>query len=263
MPRDQFPLAGRVIVITGVSRRAGIGYAIARRAAEWGADLVCHHFSTHDDKQPWGSDDIAAVCAGIRSHLRSGARMIDVGGDLTDEGAPAALIDTAHSEYGRVDAVVCNQALSGNDGALSDITADDLDAHWRVNARTSILLAQAFAAVAGDQGSIVFMTSGQAMGPMRGEIAYAASKAAIAGITLTLSDELAAKNIRVNTVNPGPVDTGYMTDEVRRHVLEQFPGGRMATPDDPARLVVWLLSDESQWVTGQVINTEGGFSRWK
>ena len=107
------------------------------------------------------------------------------------------------------------------------------------------------------------MTSGQAMGPMRGEIAYAASKAAIAGITLTLSDELAARNIRVNTVNPGPVDTGYMTEEGRRHVLEQFPGGRMATPDDPARLVVWLLSDEAQWVTGQVINTEGGFSRWK
>lgn len=97
---------------------------------------------------------------------------------------------------------------------------------------------------------------------MPGEVAYAASKAALAGVTATLSDDLAVSGIRVNTVNPGPVDTGYMTPELVAELTPMFPFGRFGEPDDPARLIAWLLTAESRWITGQVIDSEGGFARY-
>jgi 3-oxoacyl-[acyl-carrier protein] reductase len=105
------------------------------------------------------------------------------------------------------------------------------------------------------------MTSGQDLGPMTGEVAYAASKGALASITRTLADHLADQAITLNTVNPGPVDTGYATGQAHEVVRRRFPGGRWAGPDDPARLIAWLSTDEAAWVTGQVINSEGGFRR--
>ena len=107
------------------------------------------------------------------------------------------------------------------------------------------------------------MTSGQAQGPLPGEVAYAAAKAAIAGVTTTIADQLSDRGIRVNTVNPGPVDTGYLNDEMWASVRSKFPFGRFGQPDDAARLVTWLLDDDSRWITGQVINSEGGFARWR
>ena len=106
------------------------------------------------------------------------------------------------------------------------------------------------------------MTSGQDLGPMRGEVAYAASKGALASITQTLADHLADQGITLNTVNPGPVDTGYAAPDVHEAVRRRFPAGRWGTPDDPARLIAWLTTDEAAWITGQVINTEGGFRRF-
>lgn len=164
-----------------------------------------------------------------------------------------------------MDALVCNQALSGSDGGLGELTATELDQHWTVDARAPILLAQAFAGHHDEDraASIVFLTSGQGLGPMPGEIAYAAAKAAIAGVTTTLADQLADLGIRVNTVNPGPVDTGYLTNDVWRTIKPMFPLGRFGTPDDPAWLITWLTTDEAAWITGQIINTEGGFARWR
>jgi 3-oxoacyl-[acyl-carrier protein] reductase len=139
-----------------------------------------------------------------------------------------------------------------------------LDAHWAVNTRSTILLAQAFAAQHDGRpgGRVVFMTSGQDLGPMNGEVAYAASKGALASITRTLADQLAGQAITVNAVNPGPVDTGYAPPEVAESVRRHFPQQRWGVPDDPARLIAWLVTDEASWITGQVINTEGGFRRW-
>src|SRR5690625_3489996 len=95
-----------------------------------------------------------------------------------------------------------------------------------------------------------------------------ASKAALAGVTASVADWLAERGILLNTVNPGPVNTGYLDEETRdrpsevlREVLARFPGGRFGEPDDPARLVAWLASDEGRWVVGQVVSTEGGFRR--
>jgi 3-oxoacyl-[acyl-carrier protein] reductase len=185
--------------------------------------------------------------------------------DLSDPDSPARLVESAAATSRFLDILVCNHARSGGDGPLGTLTAGMLDAHWAVNTRASILLAQAFAAQHDDDrsgGRIVFMTSGQDLGPMTGEVAYAASKGALASITPTLADHLADRGITLNTVNPGPVDTGYAPPEVHEAVRRHFPRGLWGTPDDPARLIAWLVTDEAAWITGQVINSEGGFRRW-
>jgi 3-oxoacyl-[acyl-carrier protein] reductase len=105
------------------------------------------------------------------------------------------------------------------------------------------------------------MTSGQDLGPMRHEVAYATAKGALASITRTLADQLADRDITLNTVNPGPVDTGYAPPDTHEAVRLRFPRERWGDPDDPARLIAWLATDEAAWITGQVINTEGGFRR--
>ena len=272
--RDRLPLAGRTVLVTGVSRRVGIGHAIACRAADYGASIVAHHYRPHDVSQPWGADDVEAVMDSIRSHLVGPAQLIDVPADLAAPGEPARVVEQAAASAGHLDALVCNQAMSSPDGPLSEMTEAVLDAHWTVDARASILLAQAFAAQevfaapappgpGRRRGAIVFLTSGQGLGPLPGEIAYAAAKAAIAGVTLTISEELIDAGITVNTVNPGPVDTGYVTEEIRQATAAMFPQGRWGEPDDAARLITWLLTDEARWITGQVISSEGGFARWR
>ena len=271
--RDPLPLLGRVAVVTGVSRRAGIGYAIARRLAALGAGLFLHHYAPHDRDQPWGGDPGGpeAVIAGVTEALAGqGASVRHQESDLSDPGAPDRLIEVAAAAFGPLDILVCNHARSGGDGPLGTLTAAMLDAHWAVNTLSAILLAQAFAAVRGEGvvgggrpgGRIVFMTSGQDLGPMTDEVAYAASKGALASITRTLADQLADQAITLNTVNPGPVDTGYAPPEAHEAVRRHFPQQRWGAPDDPARLIAWLVTDEAAWITGQVINTEGGFRRW-
>jgi 3-oxoacyl-[acyl-carrier protein] reductase len=269
--RDPFPLRGRVAVVTGVSRRAGIGYAIARRLAALGARLYLHQFAPHDRDQPWGADPggpeaviagVTAARAGEVSGEVSGVRYVEA--DLTEPGAPQHLIDAAGQAFGHLDILVNNHARSGGDGPLGTLTAAMLDAHWAVNTRSAILLAQAFAAQHDGRpgGRVVFMTSGQELGPMTDEVAYAASKGALASITRTLADQLAGQAITLNAVNPGPVDTGYASPDAHESVRRHFPQQRWGVPDDPARLIAWLVTDEAAWITGQVINSEGGFRRW-
>ncbi|MCW2936592.1 MAG: putative Oxidoreductase, short-chain dehydrogenase/reductase family [Actinomycetia bacterium] len=263
--RDPLPLRGRAALVTGVSRRAGIGYAVARRLAALGASLFLHHYAPHDRDQPWGGDPggIAAVIDGVTSALADGARVHDAELDLAAPGAPEQLVTAAAGQLGHLDVLVCNHARSGGDGPLGTLDAAMLDAHWAVNTRSSILLAQAFAAQHDGRpgGRIIFMTSGQDLGPMTGEVAYAASKGALASITRTLADALADRSITLNTINPGPVDTGYATPDDHETVRRHFPQGRWGAPDDPARLIAWLASDDAAWITGQVISTEGGFRR--
>ena len=266
LQREALPLRGRVALVTGASRRAGIGYATARRLAALGASLFLHHYAPHDRDQPWGADPdgTRAVAAGVTGALAAdGARVHDMELDLAGPDAPAQLISAAADTLGHLDILVCNHARSGGDGPLGTLDAAMLDAHWAVNTRSAILLTQAFAAQHDGRpgGRVIFMTSGQDLGPMTGEIAYAASKGALASITRTLADHLAGQAITLNTVNPGPVDTGYATPEAHEMVRRHFPQGQWGTPDDPARLIAWLATDEAAWITGQTINTEGGFRR--
>ncbi|WP_433234206.1 SDR family oxidoreductase [Actinomadura nitritigenes] len=92
---------------------------------------------------------------------------------------------------------------------------------------------------------------------MRDEVAYAAAKGALSSVTRTLADQA----ITLNTVNPGPVDTGYATPGDLNAIQNRFPAHRWGRPDDPARLIAWLTTDDAAWITGQIINTEGGFRR--
>lgn len=267
LPRAELPLRGRVALVTGVSRRAGIGYAIARRLAGLGASLFVHHYVPHDRDQPWGADPdgpavLAAELAGALAD--PDAAVHDLGLDLSRPLAPRELADAALKAHGHLDILVCNHARSGGDGPLGALDAAMLDAHWAVNTRSSLLLTQEFATrhdPARPGGRVILMTSGQHLGPMRNEVAYASAKGALAAITPTLADQLIDQGITLNTVNPGPVDTGYTTPGVHEAVRRRFPAGRWGAPDDPARLVGWLVSDDAAWVTGQVINTEGGFRR--
>jgi 3-oxoacyl-[acyl-carrier protein] reductase len=265
--RDPLPLRGRTALVTGVSRRAGIGYAVARRLAALGASLFLHRYAPHDRDQPWGEDPggVQAVVAGVRGALAAvDASVHHLELDLALPEAPARLIEAAADAFGHLDILVCNHARSGGDGPLGTLDAKMLDAHWAVNTRSTILLTQAFAARHDGRpgGRIIFITSGQDLGPMTGEVAYAASKGALASITKTLADQLADQRITLNAVNPGPVDTGYAPPEAHEVVRRHFPQQRWGLPDDPARLIAWLVTDEAAWITGQVINTEGGFRRW-
>lgn len=278
LTREPLPLRGRVALVTGASRRAGIGYAIARRLAALGAGLFLHHHIPHDQAQPWGADPGGrqAVVDGVADARGDADAVVhDLGLDLSAPDAPARLIDVATNAFGHVDILVCNHARSGGDGPLGTLDADILDAHWVVNTRSVLLLTQAFAARHDGRpgGRVVFMTSGQDLGPMRDEVAYATSKGALASITPTLADQLAEQGITVNAVNPGPVETGYASPDLHgsdargpdlyENVRRRFPAGRWGTPDDPARLIAWLTTDDAAWITGQVINTEGGFRRWE
>ncbi|NGO43664.1 SDR family oxidoreductase [Streptomyces ureilyticus] len=268
--RDPLPLRGRTALVTGASRRGGIGYAVARRLAAYGASLYLHHHVPHDAAMPWGADRPEEVAAGVREVLGDPeARVVDGPGDLSDPAVPAELVARAADALGgRVDILVANHALSGSDGALDAIDAGMLDAHWAVDTRSVILLVQTYARLRAalpprtPGGRIVMMTSGQDIaGGMPGEIAYALQKGALASITRSLATPLAEHAVTVNTVNPGPVDTDYMTGDDYAAIAAMFPAGRWGMPDDPARLIAWLATDEAEWVTGQIIDSEGGFRR--
>jgi 3-oxoacyl-[acyl-carrier protein] reductase len=162
-----------------------------------------------------------------------------------------------------VDALVVNHAHSSDQG-LAEVTAEELDRAWAVNARAAVLLAREFAAHHDDarpDGRIVLLTSGQHLGAMPGELPYVLAKAAVQGATRTLADELADRGIAVNAVNPVPVDTGWPSDELRERLAPAFPAGRWNRPEDVAPLIAWLVSPGSAAVTGQTIDAEGGLRR--
>jgi 3-oxoacyl-[acyl-carrier protein] reductase len=265
------PLSGRVALVTGVSRRVGIGMAVARRLAGLGADLFVTSWTEHDREQPWGADPggmdavLAELAAAVADPAGSGTagRLEHLAADFLDPEAPGRVMAAAVEAFGHVDVLVCNHARSSA-GGLGEVTAAELDASFAVNTRAVVLLVQAFVAQHDGRpgGRVVLFTSGQHLGPMSGELAYATSKAALAGITPSLADALADRGITVNTVNPGPTDTAYVDEATRERVASRFPAGRWGTPDDAARLVAWLCTDDAAWVTGQVINSEGGFRRF-
>lgn len=269
--RMNYPLAGRTALVTGVSRPRGIGYGVAIKLAQLGANIVAHHFAPHDAEQPWGGADVEAVRSGIRSQLIDGAQLADFSADLADASAAAPLIDQAAALTGQVDILICNHARSGLDGSILSATREGLDAHWSINARATFLLTQRFAerfewdGTEDGRGRVIWFTSGQLFGPMRDEFAYVASKAAIAGSTATAAAELVRHGILLNTVNPGVTNTGYLDSETtdRPEALDglraAMPLGRFGTPDDVARLIAWLVGPEGRWIVGEVLSSEGGF----
>ena len=252
------PLKDRVALVTGVGRRAGIGYAIARRLLESGASVLAHAWTPYDVEN-WGEDpgEADAVLAGLRELGQVEQRQAD----FAEPDAPAEVVKAARDAFGHVDILIVNHTRSGHK-RLPELTAEHVDAFLHENVRAPLLLVKEFAAQhdGREGGRVVLMTSGQHLGPMSREIAYAVSKGALHQATMTLSEELMHRGITVNTINPGPTDTGWgIGDEDPR---PSMPLGRWGEPDDAARLIAWLCTDDARWITGQVINSEGGFRRW-
>ena len=241
----------RTAVVTGVSRRQGIGFAVSRRLAAGGFAVVVHGWPGADEDPARGGVAVLAAELGAAGHVEA---------DLADPAAPGAVVRAAAETLGHVDVLVVNHAL-GRLGSLEEVTAEDIDAHLHVNVRGSLLLVQAFAAQHDGRpgGRIVLLTSGQHLGPMASELAYAVSKGALHQATRTLAEALADRSITVNAVNPGPTDTGWAAGLDPGLAM---PFGRFGEPDDAARLIAWLCSEDGRWVTGQVIDSEGGFRRW-
>ena len=242
-------------LITGVGRRQGIAFAVARRLIERGDRVVVQSWAPHDAEQPWGADVEGA--AAVVAELGERVRVEHLEADLADPDAPAQLLAAAQSAYGRVDVLVANHARSSV-ATLEELTAAELDFTYAVNTRATLLLVKEFAARCPGPGRVVLMTSGQHRGAMPAELPYIASKGALHQVTASLAAHLAPRGITVNTVDPGATDTGYADAAAHAAVLALEPMGRWGEPDDAARLIAWLVSDAGRWVTGQVLVSNGG-----
>ena len=249
--------SSRVALITGVTRQKGIGAAVALALARSNVDVGLAYYRPYDRTMPWGVqdaepeeivDDLTAI--GVRAH---GFEV-----DLSDPDGPHALFHHARERFGHIDILVNNAAYS-TETKIEKMRAEDLDRHYAVNLRAMMLLCaefvRSFSRKSG--GRIINLTSGQGLGPLPDELAYAATKGGVDAFTLSLSAAIAQHGITVNAVDPGPTDTGWMSADLRESLIRDSPMGRLGMPLDAARLIVFLASEESQWVTGQVIRSRG------
>lgn len=235
-------------VITGVSRRIGIAWAVAERLRDNGWDLSLCGWPEHDRQQPWGADKHDPDFRGIPWQAI----------DFQDPQAPARVVADHLSRYGNLTALVTVHARS-SDEALGAVTAAELDASYAVNTRATVLLVQE-AARAGVRRVVLF-TTGVHRDPMPTEIPYAASKAALQGLTTSLAAALASTGATVNCVNPGPVDTGYADAATLSAVAARMPlAQRWGQPEDIAPVVAWFLSPDASWMTGQTLDVDGGWA---
>lgn len=251
-PRDR-PLA----LVTGVGRTVGIGAGIARRLAASGWDVAFTYWSAYDERMAWGRE-ADATRAITQDLAEQGARTTAVEADLADPDTPARVFDEVEGRLGGVTALVMCHCESVDSGLL-DTTLDSFDRHFAVNARATWLLIREYGrrfTAAHGSGRIIALTSDHTVG----NLPYGASKGALDRITLAAAHELADLGVTANVINPGPVDTGWMTDEARDFLRRQTPLGRLGTPQDAAHLVDFLCSPQGQWVNGQLLMSNGGFA---
>lgn len=247
-------------IVTGASRRRGIGAAVCRALAQAGVDIFFTHWSPYDRLMPWGAEESEPDL--LQKQLQAlGVRCEHMMVDLAEVDTPQRIVEAAQTQLGAVSILVNNATHDDTNAPFDQLDAQTLDAYYAVNMRGTMLLsvefARRFSLPAG--GRIINLTSGQGRGAMPGKLAYVATKGAIEAFTVTMAAEVASRGITVNAVDPGPTDTGWMSEEIKQELLPRFPVGRIGQPEDAARLITFLASEDAAWVTGQIIRSTGGF----
>lgn len=243
-------LAGKVALVTGASK--GIGAAIAKSLAADGASVVVNYASSKA-----GAD---AVVAEITA---AGGKAIAVKGDVSQAAEAAALVDAAVSQFGRLDVLVNNSGVY-EFAPLEAITEEHFHKHFNVNVLGLLLVTQAAAAKMNDGGSIINIGSLVSRIVPPASAVYTATKNAVNGITGVLARELGPRQIRVNAVNPGMVETegthsaGFIGSDFEAGAMTQTPLGRIGQPKDIAGIVSFLAADDSFWLTGEELYAGGG-----
>jgi 3-oxoacyl-[acyl-carrier protein] reductase len=176
--------------------------------------------------------------------------------DLSTPEGPAELVQRVTSERGPIHALVLSHAHDVRSGIL-DTSAEAFDEHVAVNARASLLLIAAFARqIPAGGGAVVALTSDATTG----NLPYGASKGALDRIVISAARELGPMRISANVLNPGPIDTGWMDEDLRSSLVEDHPLGRLGEPADIAGCVAFLVSPPGRWISGQLLQVDGGFS---
>lgn len=247
---DMLDLSGRIAIITGASR--GIGYGIAETLAEHGADIVMGAHRDAEHLQDMANDLASRHGVQIWAHV----------GDIADPDVSAALVKTAFLQRKKLDIYVNNAGVL-LDGLIGMVPKKDIDATIAVNLTGVLHGIQAAARLMarGNGGSIINMTSIIGRYGNVGQLAYGASKAGVIGATLSAAKELAPKNIRVNAIAPGFIETDMVRQipaDIYETRVKSIGMGRIGTAQDIANSVLFLASDLSRYITGQVIGVDGG-----
>ena len=245
-----------VALVTGVGRRAGIGAALVTALAEDGWDVAFSYWNAYDDRMDWGRDaDSAAEITKAAEAL--GARAVGIEADLARPEVPARLLGQAGAELGSVRALVMAHCESV-DSSILTTTVESFDRHFAVNTRAAWLLIKAFAEQFDSPhgtGRIIALTSDHTAF----NLPYGASKGALDRITVAAAHELADLGVTANALNPGPVQTGWMSADTERDLARATALGRLGRPSDTADYVRFLCSARGGWINGQLLQSNGGF----
>jgi 3-oxoacyl-[acyl-carrier protein] reductase len=241
-------LSDKVAIVTGASR--GIGRVIAVALAGQGAKVVA---------SARNAEALANLTAEIKAQ---GGEAVAVVGDVALEEDASNLIQQAIEAYGQVDILVNNAGIT-RDGLLLRMKNDDWDAVLDTNLKGAFLCTRAVAKVMSKQRSGRIINMSSVVGEMgnAGQANYCASKAGLLGLTKSVARELARRNVTVNAITPGFIVTDMtenMTDKARDAMTDQIPLGRLGGAEDVANAVLFLASDQSAYITGQVLGVNGG-----
>ncbi|MEM5310688.1 glucose 1-dehydrogenase [Paraburkholderia sp. JHI869] len=243
-------LAGKVAVVTGASK--GIGAAIAKALAAEGASVVVNYASSKA-----GADTVVAAITA------AGGKAVSVGGDVSKAADAQGIIGAAVETYGRLDILVNNSGVY-EFAPIEEFTEAQYRKQFDTNVLGVLLTTQAAVKHLGEGASIINVSSVVTTLTPPTTAVYSGTKGAVDAITGVLARELGPRKIRVNSINPGMVETegahtaGVIGSEFESQVVSQTPLGRVGQPDDIATAVVFLASDDAKWLTGEHIVASGG-----